>query len=87
MYRLDDSKMTVYTRSQLLLANDELQPQMNLPETFEVERFIGKKKMGGLVHYRVKWKGSPSSWHMRKELLKDLGPANMKELENDYKSR
>jgi hypothetical protein len=60
---------------------------MNLPETYEVERFVGKKKIGGLVHYRVKWKGYPlnkSTWHMRKELLKDLGKKVMSKLEANY---
>ena len=90
LYRLSDSKNTAYTRSQLLLANEETKPFMNIPEKFEIERFIGKKKIAGLVHYWVKWKGYPASqasWHLRKELLKDLGKKAMADLEADYQQR
>eukprot|EP00045_Choanoeca_perplexa_P020978 m.5466 g.5466 ORF g.5466 m.5466 type:complete len:64 (-) comp7693_c0_seq1:31-222(-) len=56
---------------------------MPMEETYEVERFVGKKKIGGLVHYRVKWKGEPmsqASWHKRTELIKDLGKEFVEEL-------
>lgn len=88
LYLIDNKKNTAYTRSQLLLVDEnEQQPVVPQEETYEVEKFIGKKKIGGLVHYKVKWKNYPASqanWIKRTELIKDLGAVAFKEFEKAF---
>ncbi|KAH7717339.1 heterochromatin protein 1 [Aphelenchoides avenae] len=39
-----------------------------MADVYQVEKIIGKKKMNGKVHYRIKWKGYPeeeSTWEPR----------------------
>lgn len=89
LYLIDDKKNTAYTRSQLQLVDeDEQLPSVPREEKYEIEKFIGKKKISGLVHYKVKWKNYPAtqaSWIKRTELIKDLGIQTFKELDNIFK--
>lgn len=87
LYIVDNQKNTAYTRSQLLIVDDN-EPKPIIPQgekTYQIEKLIGKKKINGLIHFKVKWKNYPiseASWIKRTELIKDLGLDAFKKLEN-----
>lgn len=90
MYVVNNEKNTAYTRSQIMIVDEnEPMPIVQKEAKYEIEKFIGKKKIANLVHYKVKWKNYPAtqaSWIKRTELIKDIGKNAFQALDNLYKS-
>jgi transposase InsO family protein len=87
-YRVNGINNAVYTRRQLQPVSDDEKPI--LPTTqikYEIEKFLQRKKINNLIHYKIKWKNYPisqASWEARKNILQDIGKDNLKILEEEF---
>lgn len=87
MYALDDGKggvdnSVLYTKNQLqVIPENEQLPDESLilgnktkgKKKFIIDKILSKKKIKGLVHYEVKWKGvKDTTFEPRKTLLEDV---------------
>lgn len=74
----------LYTKSQLLPVSDAAKlPPRSVQNKFIIEKIIDKKKIKGLIHFLVKWKGEDekfNTWEPRKVLIEDV-PEMLKEFE------
>ncbi len=76
LYKVSDIPHTAYTRSQLLVVNEEAEPKKELQNKFVVEKLLDKRKAKNRVEYLVKWVGYTSkdnTWEPRAQLANDLG--------------
>jgi hypothetical protein len=76
-----------YTKEQLLVANEGRLPPDSTQSKFVVDKIIDKKKIKGLIHYLVKWKGygdDGNTWEKRAKLIQDV-PVLVKEFDDRKK--
>lgn len=84
-----EGKTALYSRETLLPVDESKLklPPASTQKKFIIERIIDKKKIKGLVHYLIKWKGyndSHNTWEPRKQLISDV-PEMVKEFEKSLK--
>lgn len=90
-YKLKDVKgkllKPLYTKHQLLVVSENSKmPPRTVQHKFIIEKVLDKKKMKGLIHFLVKWKGysdEHNSWEPRKELINTI-PALLEEYETQH---
>lgn len=98
MYFLDGNKGNLeienvgYTRNQLLLVTDKVNPEQPLFENendrFEVQKILDRGvDEDGAVFYQVKFKKQrKATWIHRDELVRDLGSSYMKNIDKKFDS-
>ena len=87
LYRLSGKPNTVaYTRNQLQVVDGGKE---QVPDTYEIEKLVERKKINNKIHYLVKWKhfkSSTNTWEPRGQLIKDV-PDLVKSFEKKIKKR
>jgi len=90
LYLVSGIDGTAYTKAQLQVVKGGTTKMLSkkAQDVFNVEKIVGKKKINGRVHYRIKWSGYSSkdnSWEPRAQLIADGQGPRIKQWESANK--
>jgi hypothetical protein len=83
MYQVNNNNNVAYTRNQLQIVKDEIQPSSKLQQKFIISKILTKERKKNKIFYNVKWSDNSTTLEPRSTLIKDV-PQLIKEFDEKY---